>query len=225
MPPQHLLGREHTPDGAEVVLYQRVGVFTIRVNGLELMTSRARGSEKALARLVLSRVQVPRPRVLVGGLGLGYTLRAVLDQRPPVSRVTVVELLSAVIQWNRRELAHLAGSPLEDPRVELVEGDVAAVIDSIRDPVDAILLDVDNGPSALTVTGNNRLYSPTGLRAIRHVLCPGGVLGVWSADPAPEFLPTLCAAGFVASAETVHAQPGVSGVEHTIFVAERMGGG
>jgi spermidine synthase len=141
--PQHTLGLITTPDGSEFVLHERDRAYSIRVNGRELTTSRAHGSEKALARLVLSRLEDDRrPTVLVGGLEMGYTLRAVLDARPRASDVGVAKLFPAVIQWNRNELAHLARCPLEDSRVSLVEGDVADLIADSPGSFDAMLLDV-----------------------------------------------------------------------------------
>ena len=219
MKPQHLLGKALTPDGGEIVLYERDGAYFIRVNGLELMTSRAHGSEEDLARLALARIKKKKPKVLVGGLGMGYTLRAVLDAVPKSARVMVAEILPAVIAWNRNELAHLAGSPLEDPRVAVVERDVAEIIAAGPSAFDAVLLDVDNGPAALTVAENERLYGPSGLTAIHRCLRPGGVLGVWSADPDRAFEKRLAKAGFKISTETVPARRGAKGPKHTIFVA------
>ncbi|MEN8261588.1 MAG: hypothetical protein ABFS02_13635, partial [Pseudomonadota bacterium] len=180
MKPQHTLGQASTPDGGEIVLYERDGAYFIRVNGLELMTSRAHGSEEDLARLALAKLKRKKPKVLVGGLGMGFTLRAVLDAVPMSAKVMVAEILPAVIAWNRKELAHLAGSPLEDPRVAVVERDVAEIIAAGPSAFDAVLLDVDNGPAALTVAENERLYGPSGLAATRatfnkpeeHLLLP-----------------------------------------------------
>jgi spermidine synthase len=219
MKPQATLGRATTPDGKELVLYERDGVYSIRVNGLELMSSRAHGSEEALARLVLARVDHPHPTVLVGGLGMGYTLRAVLDALPRDSRILVAEIFPAVVKWNRAELAGLAGSPLLDARVEVLEADVAEVIDGNPRGFDAVLLDVDNGPDAFTVARNQRLYAPQGLSLIRRSLRPRGVLGVWSADPDPPFERRLSRAGFRVHVETVPARQGAKGPKHTIFVA------
>ena len=219
MKPQHFLGKASTPDGGEIVLYERDGAYFIRVNGLELMTSRAHGSEEDLARLALARIKKKKPKVLVGGLGMGYTLRAVLDAVPKSARVMVAEILPAVIAWNRNELAHLAGSPLEDPRVAVVERDISEIIAAGPSAFDAVLLDVDNGPAALTVAENERLYGPLGLTAIRRCLRPGGVLGVWSADPDKAFERRLAKAGFKVSTETVPARRGAKGPKHTIFVA------
>ena len=219
MKPQHTLGRASTPDGGEIVLYERDGAYFIRVNGLELMTSRAHGSEEDLARLALAKVTRKRPKVLVGGLGMGFTLRAVLDAVPMSAKVMAAEILPAVIAWNRTELAHLAGAPLEDPRVAVVERDVAEIIAASPSAFDAVLLDVDNGPAALTVTENERLYGPSGLAAIRRCLRPGGVLGVWSADPDKAFERRLAKAGFKVSTDTVPARRGGKGPKHTIFIA------
>jgi spermidine synthase len=220
MKPQHTLGRSSTPDGGEIVLYERDGAYFIRVNGLELMTSRAHGSEEDLARLALAKLQTKKPKVLVGGLGMGFTLRAVLDAVPKTAKVMVAEILPAVIEWNRNELAHLAHSPLDDPRVAVVERDVAEIIAAGPSAFDAILLDVDNGPAALTVSENERLYGPSGLATIHRCLKPGGVLGVWSADPDRVFEKRLAKTGFKVFTETVSARRGAKGPKHTIFIGK-----
>ena len=220
MKPQHTLGKDTTPDGGEIVLYERDGAYFIRVNGLELMTSRAHGSEEDLARLTLEKLRKKKPKVLVGGLGMGFTLRAVLDAVPKSARVMVAEILPAVVEWNRNELAHLAGSPVEDRRVAVVTRDVAEIIDAGPAAFDAVLLDVDNGPEALTVSENERLYGDAGLSSIHRCLRPGGVLGVWSADPDKAFEKRLAKAGFKVSTETVSARRGAKGPKHTIFIAK-----
>jgi len=219
MKPQHTLGQSRTPDGGEIVLCERDGAYVIRVNGLELMTSRAHGSEEELARLALAKVTQKNPRVLIGGLGMGYTLRAVLDVVPQAAKIMVAEILPIVVIWNRSELAHLAGFPLEDPRVAVVERDVAEIIAAGPSAFDAVLLDVDNGPAALTVDVNERLYCASGLAAIRRCLRPGGILGVWSSDPDRAFERRLAKAGFRVSTETVPARRGGKGPRHTIFIA------
>ncbi len=221
MKAQHTLGRVTTPDGRELVIYERDGVYTIRVDGLELMSSRTHGSEEALAQLALSEVGVKRPQVLVGGLGMGYTLRAVLNFRPPVFTATVAELFPAVIAWNRGELAHLAHAPLEDPRVRLIEADVSDVLEERPRAFDAVLLDVDNGPAAFTLQRNKRLYGARGIASLKRCLRPKGVLGVWSADPDPAFARKLGRAGFRVRMETVSARGSAKGPKHTIFVATR----
>lgn len=220
MKPQLLLDQSRTPDGQEIVLYERDGVFAIRVGGLELMSSRAHGSEEVMAELVLAQLKTRHPRVLVGGLGMGYTLRAVLDRTSFSSRITVAELLPEVVRWNRAHLAHLAGSPLDDERVTLVIDDVGRVMTSESDAFDAILLDVDNGPAALTDRRNARLYLAEGLATIRRSLRPDGVLGVWSASPDREFERALERAGFSLRVEMVRARRGARGPKHTIFVAK-----
>jgi spermidine synthase len=219
MKPQVLLKRATTPDGKELVLYERDGVFTIRVDGFELMSSRAHGSEEDMASLVIAEITDERPDVLVGGLGMGYTLRAVLDMLTARARVTVAELLPEIVDWNREHLAALADSPLDDPRVELVIDDVSRVIGSRPDTYSAILLDVDNGPAALTDRGNARLYVAEGLADIRRSLRQGGVLGVWSAGPDRDFERALRHAGYRFRVETVRARRGAKGPKHTIFIA------
>ena len=219
MIPQRLIDRVETPDGQELVLYERDGVFTIRVGGWELMSSRAHGSEETLATSILADVPSRHPTVLVGGLGMGYTLRAVLDTISTTGRVVVAELLPAIVSWNRNHLGHLARHPLDDPRVVLVENDVGAVIAARPRTFDAILLDVDNGPSALADRRNAGLYTVAGLTAARRALRPHGLLGVWSAEPDAPFERALRRAGFRTHVEPVHARSGSKGPRHTIFVA------
>lgn len=219
MKPQVVLKCSTTPDGKELVLYERDGVFTIRVDGFELMSSRAHGSEEDMASLVITEVAEERPHILVGGLGMGYTLRAVLDVLPARARVTVAELLPEIVDWNREHLAALADSPLDDPRVELVIDDVSRIIGSRPGTFDAILLDVDNGPAALTDRRNARLYVADGLSLIKRSLRPGGVLGVWSAGPDRGYEQALRRAGFRFRVETVRARRGAKGPRHTIFIA------
>jgi spermidine synthase len=219
MKPQHTLGRATTPDGRELILHERDGAYAIRVDGLELMSSRAHGSEEALARLVLEKISVPSPRILVGGLGMGYTLRAVLDVTPPAAQILVAEILPAVVEWNRTHLADLARRPLEDPRVKIEVRDVAAVMDDRPASFDAILLDVDNGPAAFTTARNASLYGAAGLALIRRSLRQGGVLGVWSADPDDPFARRLRTAGFRVEIAAVPARTGAKGPKHTIFIA------
>lgn len=219
MKPQHTLGRATTPDGRELILYERDGAYAIRVDGRELMSSRAHGSEEALARLVLAKLSVRAPRILVGGLGMGYTLRAVLDLTPAAAEVLVAEILPAVVEWNRGHLADLARRPLEDPRVAVEMRDVVAVMSESPASFDAVLLDVDNGPAAFTTAANSRLYEASGLALVRRSLRRGGVLGVWSADPDPPFVRRLAGAGFRTEVATVPARSGRKGPMHTLFIA------
>jgi spermidine synthase len=219
MKPQVTIDTAITPDGREIILYERDGVHTIRVDGFELMSSRAHGSEEEMAALVLAEVAEEQPHVLIGGLGMGYTLRAVLDVLTSRARVTVAELLPEIVDWNREHLAVLADSPLDDPRVELVIDDVSRVVGSRPDTFDAILLDVDNGPAALTDRRNARLYVADGLADIKRSLRQGGVLGVWSAGPDRQYERALRRAGYRFRVETVRARRGAKGPKHTIFVA------
>jgi spermidine synthase len=155
--------------------------------------------------------------VLLGGLGLGFTLRAALERAPADARVVVAELSPALVGWVRGPVAHLAGRPLEDPRVRLQVGDVLARIAEAKGAYDAILLDVDNGPSALAHAGNDRLYGGRGVRACRDALRAGGALAVWSAGPDERYLSQLERAGLEARAEVVPARGG-GGVRHVVFV-------
>ncbi len=213
--------RARTASGDELVLRHRSGVYEIRCNGVDLMSNRAHRSEEALAQLALEQIAAPAPRILVGGLGMGFTLRAALDAAPPAARITVAELLPEIVAWNESMLGPLAGRPLEDARVELHVGDVAALLDAPETRYDAILLDIDNGPDAVVYERNALLYSPQGLARLRRALARDGVLAVWSADRSPRFERSLEEAGFSWSASEVAAR-GVSGDPvHVIYSARR----
>lgn len=222
MLPLETLGRVTTADGKELVLYHRDGVFHIRIDGLELMSSRAHGSEQMLARLACDRIEgVTGPRMLIGGLGLGYTLRAALDCLRADAEVVVAELFPAVVEWNRGPLAHLAGYPLRDPRVRVEESDVRDLLGERSASFDAILLDVDNGPEALTLASNQWLYTAPGLAALRRSLKGAGVLAIWSPYRDTAFVRRLRRAGFEVRSETVSARGHAAGPRHTIFLAKR----
>jgi len=211
--PWHTLGSARAPDGGELVLYQRGGEFVIRVDGRELMSSRAHGSEEEMARRACGS---GARDVLIGGLGLGYTVRAALDALPADARVVVAEIVPAVVEWNRGPLAHLAGRPLEDLRVSVEVADVGRVLRAGR-RFDAILLDVDNGPVALTRKANHALYGPTGITVAKSALRRGGVLAVWSAHRDDRFVSRLRKAGFTPEAVDVPARGVAGGPMHTIF--------
>jgi spermidine synthase len=214
------IARAKTPDGDDLELMRRGDEFTIRVCGRELMASRVHGSEAALARLSLERLSNrERSRVVVAGLGMGYTLRAALDLLGPHAVVVVSELMAAVVEWNRTLLAELAGRPLDDARVRVEVGDVSELVRGARVSFDSVLLDVDNGPEALARVKNAWLYSLAGLRAIRGVLSRNGVLGVWSAAPDPSFFERLLAAGYEVTEHHVHARSERRGRRHVIWVA------
>jgi spermidine synthase len=222
--PWRELGRAPVPGGgADVVLAQRGSEFVIRVGSHALMGSAAHGSEEALAELVCARIaRRAESRVLIGGLGMGFTLAAALARLPADARVVVAEVIPAIVEWNRGPLAHVAHRPLEDPRVTVHTADVAA---DLRAPsaFDAILLDVDNGPSGLTRDSNRRLYGAAGLRAAFDSLLERGVLGVWSVAPDRAFARRLAEAGFEVEEEVVRAR-GTRGGRHTLWLATRPAG-
>ncbi|MBI2354964.1 MAG: hypothetical protein HYV06_08040 [Deltaproteobacteria bacterium] len=208
--------------GGELRLYRRGREYSIMVNGSELMNSRAHGSEEALAELACARIaDRPCQRVLIGGLGMGYTTAEALRRIGAGGRVVVAELVPAVVEWNRGPLADLAGHPLEDARVTVREIDVARIIQSEERAYDAILLDVDNGPVGMTRRGNDRLYSRPGLDAAFAALRPGGVLAVWSAGPDQAFTRLLGQAGFEVDEVRVRARGPGKGERHTIWLAKR----
>ncbi|ACA17390.1 conserved hypothetical protein [Methylobacterium sp. 4-46] len=200
-------------------LMQRGHEFTICVGRIELMSNRACTSEAALAALACARLRDrPRARVLIGGLGMGFTLRAALDALGPDARVVVAELVPAVVAWARGPLAHVFAGSLDDPRVELREDDVKRVMQQGQADYDAILLDVDNGPEALTRVENDRLYDSWGLRRARYALRSSGVLGVWSGGPDRRFKARLRNTGFAVEEVRVHAN-GRSGRRHVVWLA------
>ncbi|QDZ03041.1 spermidine synthase [Nitratireductor mangrovi] len=222
MIPWETLDTATVPGGRETLRLKRRGTeFSIMLGANELMNSRLSGSEEALARLAIERLAAPAPRLLIGGLGLGFTLRACLPLLPPQARVTVAELVPAVIAWARGPLAVLHGDSLDDPRVTVLEADVAAAIRQAREGWDAILLDVDNGPEGLSRAGNDALYSAGGLAAARSALAPGGVLAVWSARPDRGFTRRLRAAGLAVEEVTVRAGTTRRGARHVIWLARK----
>lgn len=221
MKPWELLGQTRTPDGSDMSLTARDGEYVIRVNGKTLMSSRLHGSEEALASLACQHLKGAAPRVLVGGLGMGYTLRATLDQLPAGALVTVAELVPAVVEWNRETLGVLTSHPLQDSRVRVDARDVALVLGSGVDQFDAILLDVDNGPTAFTTTTNLGLYENDGVAAAHAALRSGGVLAVWSAWEDRKFEHRLRFHGFEVHTESVRARLQKGGARHTIFVGRK----
>ena len=214
-----LLGETCTPEGSDMRLTRRDGEFVILVNGKTLMSSRMHGSEEALARMACRHVQATeQPRVLVGGLGMGFTLRATLDVLPPDANVTVAELVPAVVEWNRGPLAFLAGHPLKDRRVRIEVGDVGFTVRANPGRFDVILLDVDNGPAALTAPANRGLYDNAGVAAGYAALRMGGALAVWSAWDDTKFEQRLRFHGFVVEVARVRARLQKGGPRHTIFL-------
>jgi spermidine synthase len=204
-------------------LMQRGDEYSIMVGGTELMNSRRRGSEEALASLTCARLDDrPRARVLIGGLGMGFTLRAALGRLGPEASVVVAELVPAVAAWARGPLAHLFAGSLDDRRVELRVEDVTRAIQSGPAQYDAILLDVDNGPEGLTRRSNDRLYDVWGVKRAHYALRPDGILAVWSGGPDRKFKARLQRTGFAVDERRVHAH-GSSGRRHVLWLATRPG--
>ncbi len=209
-------------NGGELGLYRRGEEFSIRVGNRELMNSRVHGSEEALAELACARIAGrPRPRILIGGLGMGFTLAATLRHLPAEGRIAVAELVPAVVAWNRGPLAPLAGQPLQDARVTVRDADVAEMLREAGQAYDAIVLDVDNGPEGLARRENDWLYARPGLEASHAALAPGGVLAVWSAAPDPVFSRRLRRVGFAVDEVQVPARSSRKGRRHTIWLAGR----
>ena len=224
MIPWSLLDSAKMPGGGELRLMQRGTEFSIMSGQIELMNSRLSGSEQALATLTAKKIEaVGRPHLLVGGLGMGFTLRAALAVLGRDARITVAELVPAVIAWARGPMAGLFGDSLADPRASIREADVIDVIKTSPSAFDAILLDVDNGPEALIRKANDTLYDRNGLQAIRRALRPGGILAVWSSGPNIAFTKRLRAADFDVNEVGVRATTKRSGAHHVIWFATKSG--
>jgi len=218
MLPWITLDEARTADGTVLTLVRRGTEWEVLFDGSVLMSSRTHGSEDELARLAFARAPHAR-KVLIGGLGLGFSLRATLDLLGPHGKVVVAEQSSSVVTWNRTHVAGLAGRPLEDPRVTVRVGDVRQRIVEARDAYDLILLDVDNGPAALIHAANAGLYDATGIVACHVALRRGGALAVWASGPDERYLRRLQRSGFDASATRVAPRPGAGGRKHVVFVA------
>jgi len=222
MIPRNRIGTARIPGtNVEMSLYQSGDVYSIKIPGRgDLMNSRMHGSEKALAELACARIgHAAAPRLLIGGLGMGFTLAAALQTVGPDAQVVVAELVPEVVEWNRTVLGAVAGHPLEDPRTSVHVGDVSDVIRQTAAGFDAILMDVDNGPEALVRRENNWLYGSEGLRAARAALRSCGVLAVWSAGPDWAFGKRLQQAGFDVDEQVVRPHRAGKGPRHTIWIA------
>ena len=218
MVPRELIDTALVPGGNEELrLFRRGADFMIVLDRNELMNSRMSGSEEQLATMTFARLKVAAPRVLIGGYGMGFTLRAALKVADAHAELVVAELVPEIIAWARGPMAELAAGCLTDRRVVVEIDDVAGMISRARGSFDAILLDVDNGPDGLTRDANDRLYSPRGLEAARAALRPGGVLAVWSAAPDPRFARRMSEAGFRVEEVAVRARSNGKGPRHVIW--------
>jgi spermidine synthase len=225
MVPWKLLDRTDVPGGeGALTLHQRAAEFSIRIDGRELMNSRVYASEDDLSQIGCARVTGrKRARVLIGGLGMGYSLATALAGVARDAEVVIAELVPSVVEWNRTHLGHLAGHPLRDPRVTLREEDVGRVLRESSAAFDAILLDVDNGPEGLTRRANDWIYGRTGLACARAALRPAGVLGVWSARPNRSFVRRMQAARFRVDEIVSKASKHGGSAQHVIWLATREG--
>jgi len=220
--PRELVGTAEVPGGPPLRLFRRGADFMIVLERNELMSTRMSGSEVALGTMTCQRLAGrPAPRLLIGGYGMGFTLRAVLDLLGPEASVVVAELVPGIIGWARGPMASLTAGCLDDPRVTLETGDVADIIRRDRGCYDAILLDVDNGPDGLTRPANDGIYSTRGIEAAWRALRPGGILAVWSAAPDAPFARRLASAGFSVDEVRVKARDNGKGATHVIWFARR----
>lgn len=220
MIPRELIGTAQIPGGDQLRLVRHGDDFIILLDRNELMNTRMSGSEEALATLSCARLaDRSNARLLVGGYGMGFTLRAALAALPADARVTVAELVPEIIDWARGPMREVTAGCLDDPRVHLFQDDVAAVIQSSPLTFDGILLDVDNGPDGLVRDANDQLYSASGLQAAKAALRPGGILAIWSAAKDDAFAQRLKTAGFAVDEVAVRARSNGKGAKHTIWFA------
>jgi spermidine synthase len=225
MKPWKIIARAANPGGDDLVLWQRDAEFVVRVGSAELMSSRRHGSEEAMATAALPAIARDDARVLIGGLGFGYTLRAALDRLGPGGRILVAEISNDIIEWNRGFLGGLGDQPMDDSRATVECTDLRCVLArASRTPsrgcYDAILVDVDNGPWPLVTKTNRLLWHPDGIAAIGRAMKPGAVLVVWSTGSDPTFVASLRAGGFAVEVKPVRAESG-RGARHTLFIARR----
>jgi len=221
--PHYTLAETRTPDGARLTLHEHDGSYCIRLNGQDLMHSDTSASEVLLGELAAAQLARPGPvRVLIGGMGLGYTLKAVLAKAGPKAHVEVAELMPEVVEWNQTHMKALNGKLLDDPRVQIRLGDVVDTLARARpEAYDAILLDVDNGPTPMVRAGNVRLYGPRGLEVMKTKLRAGGRLAIWSAAPDRSFEARLRAAGFIAQAMPARLFPTAKRSAYMIYVGDK----
>ena len=219
MIPRELIGTAQVPGGEELRLFRHGRDFMIVLDRNELMSTRRSGSEEALATMAWDRIQGAKaPHILIGGYGMGFTLRAALKVLPADGMITVVELVPEILEWARGPMADLAAGCLDDPRVLVVRADVAQFISGVSGEYDAILLDVDNGPDAFTAPSNSKLYGVRGLERARRALVPGGTLAVWSVADDKAFTGRLRGVGFTVETHRVPPRPN-SGARHVVWIA------
>ncbi|CAH0355247.1 MAG: hypothetical protein WA085_02435 [Sphingobium sp.] len=206
--------------GGQLKLFRRGDEFSIMLGGNELMNSRLSSSEEALATLACARLAGKTGvHMAIGGLGMGFTLRAALHALPADARIVVAELVPSVIAWAKGPMAEIFGDSLSDPRLAIAQQDVGVLIDNAEGSFDAILLDVDNGPDGLTRASNDRLYGAIGLARARKALRAGGLLLIWSSGPSPMFTARLKNAGFIVEEQVVRATRSGRGARHIIWIA------
>lgn len=224
---RELIDAARIPGGGELRLFRRDlkngAEFSVALGPNELMNSRLSGSEEALATMTCARLAAKNPRLLVGGYGMGFTLRAALSVLPPQSHIEVAELIPAIVEWARGPMAALTGDCLKDSRVKITIDDVANSVASANSEYDAILLDVDNGPDGLTHKDNDRLYSMAGLSAAKTALRSSGILAIWSSGADAKFTARLNKAGFSVEEVTVSARGNGKGAQHVIWMARKTG--
>jgi spermidine synthase len=222
MTPRELIATAQVPGGQELRLVRHGTDHMILLDRNELMSSRVGGSEEALATLTCDRLGArPAPHLLIGGYGMGFTLRAALGRLGRDACVTVAELVPEIVDWAREHMSALTAGCLDDPRVQLFAGDVARPIRERASAWDAILLDVDNGPDGLSRPGNDSLYSMAGLAAAKAALRPGGILAIWSAAPDAAFVRRLKNSGFAVEEVAVRARSNGKGPRHVIWLATK----
>lgn len=220
MKPRTKIATAETSDGTVLELFEHDGAHEISIGGNSLMGTRQHNSEEELARFACEELP-EKPVVLIGGLGIGYTLRAALDLLPADGEVIVVELLKEIVEWNKGLLSHHADNPLADPRTKLVIGDVTNVIKRYEGQLAAIMLDVDNGAAPMVMTKNRRLYAPMGLKQMRNALIPGGALAIWSAGDDPQLVERVKRARFEVKMNEAHARPNRKGARHCILIGRK----
>jgi len=221
MKPWNTVGKAVSPDGTRLELVEHDGDYVIKADDLPLMSTRMHFSEMELARLVCTKLK-SKAKVMIGGLGLGYTLRSALDLIPKDGVVVQVELVPEVIEWNKGPLGPFNNHPLKDTRTEIVQDDISKVIRQSQNNYDSIMLDVDNGPSPSVNERNGWLYTDNGLRSIRNALKNGGKVAIWSANDEPRFISRMKRNGFLGEKHRIQAHQGKGGIRHVIFTGRKI---